>query len=148
MSTGVPSPVDDLSAFTARLDGLHADQTPDDLSHALRNALDRHALYSRYIFSLVGDVERAKALLEIFDKVRTVTYAISGSILRPNVRCRPLKLLNPMIRSSSSFGNFVVGRDFYLHPTPFQKNSSNNRLSNPSPLALLATFGKASMTAN
>ena len=33
-------------------------------------------LYNLYIFALGGDTERAKALLEIFDKVRSVRYTV------------------------------------------------------------------------
>ena len=77
MSRGAqPSSIDDLAAFTARLDGLHVDQNPENLSNALRAAFREHELYDRYISSIVEDTERAKALLEVFDKVRSVKCAI------------------------------------------------------------------------
>ena len=76
MSTGgQPSLIDDLTAFTARLDGLHPDQHPDDLSNALRAAFKQRELYDVYASSLVKDTERAKAFLEVLDKVRSVTHA-------------------------------------------------------------------------
>ena len=68
--------IDDLAPFASRLDGLRADQDPDDLSRALRDASDQDMLYNLYIFSLGGDTERMKALLEIFDKVRSATYSL------------------------------------------------------------------------
>ena len=77
MSTGrQPSLIDDLTAFTTRLDGLHVDQNPDDLSDALRTAFKQRELYDSYVSSLVGDIGRAMALLEVFDKVRSVKCAI------------------------------------------------------------------------
>ena len=65
-----PSLVDGLAAFTARFDGLHEDQNPDELSHALQDAFKQRVLYNLYVFALAGDTERTKALLEVFDKVR------------------------------------------------------------------------------
>ena len=67
-----PSPVDDLVTFTAQLDRLRADQDPDDLSDALHAAFKQHKLYEEYFSSLVTDAERAKELLEVFDKVCSV----------------------------------------------------------------------------
>ena len=76
MSTGTQlSSIDDITTFTARLDGLRVDQDPDDLSNALRAAFKEQELYSQYISSLMEDTERAKALLEIFDKVCSVKCA-------------------------------------------------------------------------
>ena len=71
MSTGVPS-IEDLIAFTARLDELRADQHPDDLSDALRTAFKERQLYEAYFFFLSGGAKRAKLLLYVFDKVRSV----------------------------------------------------------------------------
>ena len=77
MSTEVRSSlVDDLTAFTARLDGLRPDQHPDDLSSTLRVAFQQPELYDAHTSFLVTDVERTKALLEVFDKVRSVIYDI------------------------------------------------------------------------
>ena len=59
----------DVAALTARLDGLSTDQNPEDLSGTLGIAFEGRELYKRYLSSLDGDVSRAKALLEIFDKV-------------------------------------------------------------------------------
>jgi len=59
----------DVAALTARLDGLSADQNPEDLSRTLGIVFERRELYKRYLSSLDGDVNRAKALLEVFDKV-------------------------------------------------------------------------------
>ena len=67
--------IDDFTIFTARLDGLRTDQDPDDLSNALRAAFKEPELYDWYISSLEEDTERAKALLEVFDKVRSVKCA-------------------------------------------------------------------------
>ena len=72
-----PSLVDGLAAFTTRLDGLRADQNPDELSHVLWDAFKQRVLYNLYVFSLSGDTERAKVLLEVFDNVRSAMYAIS-----------------------------------------------------------------------
>jgi len=76
MSTAAqPPPIDDYTIFIARLDGLRVDQDPDDLSNALRAAFNEPELSDRYISSLGKDTERAKALLEVFDKVRSVKCA-------------------------------------------------------------------------
>ena len=78
MSTGIqPSLNANLAAFTARLDDLRADQNPDDLSNILRAAFKERELYNTYITSLVGDTKRTKALLEVFDKVRSVMDTVS-----------------------------------------------------------------------
>ena len=69
-----PSLIDGLAAFTARLDGLRKDQSPDDLSDALQTAFKQRELYNLYVYSLVGDTKRAMGLLEVFDKVRSVKY--------------------------------------------------------------------------
>jgi len=61
----------DIAALTAQLYGLSADQNPEDLSRTLGIASERHKLYKRYLSSLGGDVNRAKALLEVFDKVHS-----------------------------------------------------------------------------
>lgn len=68
--------IDDLAAFTNRLDGLRVDQNPDDLSNALLAAFEEPELYNSYIHSLAGDTGRTKALLEVFDKVRSVKCAV------------------------------------------------------------------------
>ena len=68
---------DNFAAFAARLCGLSADRNPDDLSNALRAAIKERELYDAYVSSLVGDKEMTMALLEVFDKVRSVTRAIS-----------------------------------------------------------------------
>jgi len=62
--------IGDVDTLTAQLDGLCADQNVEDLCKTLRVAFTEHELYSQYLTSLVGDIERAKALLEVFDKVR------------------------------------------------------------------------------
>ena len=66
--------VGDLTAFTARLDGLRADQNPDDLSNSLRAAFEDRELYNLCLSFLVADEKRAKILLEVFDKVRSDTH--------------------------------------------------------------------------
>ena len=77
MPTGVkPSLIDGLTALTARLDGLRPDQSPYDLSNALRAAFEERELYDVYLSSLVGDQTRAEALLEVFDKVSPLAYVI------------------------------------------------------------------------
>ncbi|KAF9643599.1 kinase-like protein [Thelephora ganbajun] len=65
------SPIGDLTALTAWLDALCADQNPGDLSSALRIAFAERELYSEYLSSLAPGEERAKALLEVFDKALT-----------------------------------------------------------------------------
>ena len=67
MSTG--SLIADLTALRARLDGLCADQNPEGLSDTLKIAFKEHELYNLYVFFLAADKKRAKALLEVFDKV-------------------------------------------------------------------------------
>ena len=67
---------DASAAFAARLDALRTDQNPEDLSNALRAAFKQRELYNLYVFSLVGDTGRAQALLEVFDKVRSVKCAV------------------------------------------------------------------------
>lgn len=70
MSTGGESPlIGDITTLTTRLDGLSADQNPEILSSTLKIAFTERELYKRYIYSLAEDTERAKALLEVFDKV-------------------------------------------------------------------------------
>ena len=77
MSTEAQPPsTDDITTFTARLDALRADQDPDDLSNALHTAFKDRALYDEYASSLVVDTGRAQVLLEVFDKVRSVTCAL------------------------------------------------------------------------
>ena len=74
MSTGArASFADDLVAFTARLDGLHTDQDLDNLSDALRTALEERELNDMCISCLINDTERARVLLEAFNKVRSAT---------------------------------------------------------------------------
>ena len=77
MSTeaGVP-PTGPLATLTARLDGLRVDQSPDDLSEALRSAITEHVLYETYLSFLVVDKVRTTALLEVFDKVSPGNRAI------------------------------------------------------------------------
>lgn len=82
MSTGVrPSltliSIGDPTTLTARLDGLRVDQDSCDLADALRAAFKQRQLYDLYLSSLVGDTTRAKALLEVFDKVRFARNATS-----------------------------------------------------------------------
>ena len=77
METGPrPSLIAPLIALTAQLDGLRADQSPEDLSAALKIAFEKRDLYELYVSSLVEDEKRTRALLEVFDKVR------SGSMCR------------------------------------------------------------------
>ena len=67
---------DASATFAARLDALCTDQNPEDLSNALRAAFKERELYNLYVFSSVGDTGRAQALLEVFDKVRSVKCAV------------------------------------------------------------------------
>ena len=148
MSTRIhPSLIDPLTAFTARLDGLREDQSPDDLSDALRTAFKQRELYKLYVCSLVGDKKRAMRLLEVFDKARSVNTLSRGLALTADIFCRPFKLPPTMRRFSSGFDNYVVRRGFYQLPTTFPRNSSK-QLNIPSPPAVLAMFGEASTTTN
>ena len=71
MPTGTsPSLIASITAFTAQLDGLCADQDPEDLSSTLKNAFKERELYNLYISFLETDEKRGQALLEVFDKVR------------------------------------------------------------------------------
>ena len=85
-----PSLVDSLPSFTAGLDGLRTDQDPDELSRALLAAFKKRVLYNLYVSSLVGDTKRAKALLEVFDNVRSAIYAVSW--INAQGRCTPQAL--------------------------------------------------------
>lgn len=149
MPTGIqPSPSDDLKTFTARLDGLRTDQSSDDLSNALRAAFKERDLYKIYVSSLGGDPRRAKALLEVFDKVRPARILSHGLVLNTDARHRPFRLLlHTISRSSSSLGDCAARQDFYQPHTSSTKVSSG-RPSILSPGAVLATFGKASITTN
>ena len=72
METGQgPSLIASLTALAAQLDGLRADQSPEDLSAALKIAFERRDLYKLYVSFLAQDEKRARALLEVFDKVRS-----------------------------------------------------------------------------
>lgn len=70
--------IDGLATLTAKLDGLSADQDPGDLSNALMSAFTERELYKTYLSSVVEDEARVKALLEVFDKVRTATKCHSA----------------------------------------------------------------------
>jgi len=79
MTTGArPSLIGDLTALTARLDGLCTSQNPEDLSSTLRTAFEERELYNLYISFPAADEKRAKALLEVFDKVclRSVCHSV------------------------------------------------------------------------
>ena len=80
-----PSLVDGLAAFTTRLDRLRADQNPDELSHTLQDGFKQRVLYNLYIFSLAGNTEQTKTLLEVFDKVRLCHTLSFESILSIDV---------------------------------------------------------------
>jgi hypothetical protein len=71
-----PSLADALSIYTAQLDGLHENQSPDDLSNALRAAFRQREQYHLYLFTLAENTGRVKALLEVFDKVCSARNAI------------------------------------------------------------------------
>ena len=73
---GQHSLTDSMITFATRLRGLRADQNPDDLSNVLRAAIKERELYNMYVSSLIEDTERTEALLEVFDKVRSVICAI------------------------------------------------------------------------
>ena len=143
MSTGTqPSPISDLTTFTTQLDGLCPDQSPNDLSDALRAAFKQRELYDAYVSSLVGDVERIKMLLEVFDKVRSAKLGVSrGLILNTDLRHRPLRLPRTMTRCSSGSDNFVAGRGSYRPPTSFLGNLSK-QLSIPSLLGFWRCLGR------
>ena len=79
MTTGArPSLIGDLTALTARLDGLCSDQNPEDISSTLRTIFKERELYNLYISFLAADEKRVKALLEVFDKVcpGSVRYSV------------------------------------------------------------------------
>ena len=70
METGPrPSLIAPLIALTAQLDGLCTDQTPEELCTALKIAFEKRDLYKLYVSFLAQDEKRARALLEVFDKV-------------------------------------------------------------------------------
>jgi len=110
MPTGAQPPMtDDLTVLTARLDGLSTDQNPEDLSRALVIAFKECELYGRYLSSLVGDVNRTKALLEVFDKVhlenacysmrRFSTSPCDTGSHGPQTRCEDIQEVSPALWS-------------------------------------------------
>jgi len=88
--------INDVPTITAQLDGLCADQNPNDLCEALGAAFAERELYNRYRTSLVEDVERAEALLEVFDKVRRRNMCHSVKCLNITARHRLLRTQNMM----------------------------------------------------
>jgi len=86
----------EITTLAARLDGLCADQNPEDLSKILRIAFMERGLYNLYLTLLVGDAERTKALLEVFDKVRRKNVPFREVILSITKRHRLLRLQNVM----------------------------------------------------
>ena len=77
METGPrPSLIAPLIALTAQLDGLCTDQNPESLSTALKTAFEKGDLYKLYVSFLAQDEKRARALLEVFDKVYSGCCAV------------------------------------------------------------------------
>lgn len=100
MATGErPSLIGNLTALTARLDGLCTDQSPQDLSSTLRSAFTERELYNLYISFLAPDEIRARALLEVFDKV------CLGSV-RHSVKC-----LSTLSSNAGSYGPGIRCKD-------------------------------------
>jgi len=73
------SSVGNVATLARRLDRLSTDKSksPEDLSKTLEIVLEEHELYKSYLPSLAEDAKRAKALLEVFDKVRTENLCYS-----------------------------------------------------------------------
>jgi hypothetical protein len=95
MTTGTrPSLIGDLTALTTRLDGLCTDQDPEDLASTLRTALKERELYNLYISFLAADEKRAKALLEVFDKVCPGSVSFRDVFLKVAVQHRLLRPRN------------------------------------------------------
>ena len=67
----------------------------EGLSDTLRAAFEEHELYNLYIYFLAADNERAKALLEVFDKVcpGSACYSVNA-FLKIIVRHRLLQPRN------------------------------------------------------
>lgn len=86
--------IGDLNALTARLDGLRTGQNPEDLSNTLRTALEERELYNLYTSFLAADEKRAKALLEVFDKVCPRSVLFRKVFLKITVRHRLLRPRN------------------------------------------------------
>jgi len=86
----------EITTLAARLDELCADQNPEDLSKILRIAFTERGLYNLYLTFLVGDTERTKALLEVFDKVCRKYVLFREVILSIAERHRLLRLRNVM----------------------------------------------------
>ena len=101
-----------LAALSARLDALRTDQNPEDLSSALRDAFKQRELYNLYVFSSVGDRERAKALLEVFDRVWPCEMCYSVNWFSAwiygtgpsghHLRCHNLQTVSPTVRSGGA----------------------------------------------
>ena len=87
--------ISDLTALTARLDELCADQSPEDLSSTLRTLFNERELYKLYISFLAADEKRAKVLLEVFDKVCQGSACHSIAFLKVAVRYRFSQPRNP-----------------------------------------------------
>ena len=73
--------VDDFTIFTSKLDALRAEQDPDDLADNLRALFKERELYDAYVYSQMGGAQRAKVLLGVFDKVRSVIVLSRESVL-------------------------------------------------------------------
>ena len=82
-----------LATLAAKLDSLCVDQDPEELSTALRSAFTERELYKVHISFLAEDKEKAKVLLEVFDKVCASNKCHSaGGIYLIIIRHRPLQL--------------------------------------------------------
>ena len=96
----------DLAALTALLDGLCTDQSSEDLSKTLEIAFVERKLYKLYRSFLVKDKKRAKALLEVFDKVR------------PGSMCHSVKCFSILLYHTGSCGPRTRCEDIQGVPSP------------------------------
>lgn len=55
--------------LAVQLDQLQADNCPKYLAKCLQSSLEQRHFYDEYVLKLENQVEKAQALLEVFDKV-------------------------------------------------------------------------------
>ena len=71
--------------LAVQLDQLQADNCPKYLVKCLQSALEQRHFYDEYVSKLENQVEKAQALLEVFDKVRWGYTEASSMLTRSDV---------------------------------------------------------------
>lgn len=71
--------------LAVQLDQLQADNCPKYLVKCLQSALEQRHFYDEYVLKLENQVEKAQALLEVFDKVCGEYTEISSTLMQSNI---------------------------------------------------------------